>query len=117
MYQDQEVTDSEIDLSKPSMRALSYILRHEQTWPDNFKFNYYFCEKCAMGLAHLIWPTHIFEPTTKFVGPALGLSLDEARSTFLFGGSTRNSREPESVARELDSIRHRHEAVDTPAIE
>lgn len=47
------------NLDKPSLHALSYALRHRDTWPKNFTWNYKFCEECAMGLAHKLWANSI----------------------------------------------------------
>lgn len=49
------------DLDKPSLHALSYILRHPDTWPKGFVWNFDDCETCAMGLAHRLWK--IIPPT------------------------------------------------------
>jgi hypothetical protein len=43
------------DLDKPSLHALSYALRHPDTWPEGFVWNYGNCANCAMGLAHALW--------------------------------------------------------------
>lgn len=43
------------NLDKPSLHALSYILRHPDTWPNGFVWNYGACATCAMGLAHRLW--------------------------------------------------------------
>ena len=43
------------DMSKPSLVALSYCLRHPETWPEGFVWDYSECRKCAMGLAHQLW--------------------------------------------------------------
>lgn len=43
------------DLGKPSLHALSYALRHPDTWPEGFVWNYGSCERCAMGLARALW--------------------------------------------------------------
>jgi hypothetical protein len=43
------------DLGKPSLHALSYALRHPDTWPKGFVWNYDHCHTCAMGLAHTLW--------------------------------------------------------------
>lgn len=43
------------DLSKPALHTLSYALRHPETWPKDFVWNYVQCDKCAMGLAHSLW--------------------------------------------------------------
>lgn len=43
------------DLDKPSLHALSYALRHPDTWPDGFYWQFDQCDQCAMGLAHALW--------------------------------------------------------------
>ena len=42
-------------LDKPSLENLSYCLRHPETWPEGFVWNYKDCETCAAGLAHELW--------------------------------------------------------------
>lgn len=42
-------------LSKPHLHALSYVLRHPDTWPEGFVWDYNDCLNCAMGLAHELW--------------------------------------------------------------
>ena len=44
-----------IDLDVPSLPALAYALRHPETWPDSFVWNYAQCESCAAGLIHELW--------------------------------------------------------------
>jgi len=47
------------DLSKPSMAALAYVLRHPQMWPEKYaKRGWCFtdCRQCAMGLTAVLWP-------------------------------------------------------------
>jgi hypothetical protein len=44
-----------VDLDKPSLRGLSYALRHPKMWPRGFVWNYQNCTQCAMGLAHTLW--------------------------------------------------------------
>ena len=43
------------DLETPSLAALSYALRHPETWPEGFVWGFSSCETCAMGLASLLW--------------------------------------------------------------
>jgi hypothetical protein len=45
----------------PNLTALSYALRHPETWPEGFVWDYRDCKTCAIGLAsklwnHLNWP-------------------------------------------------------------
>lgn len=44
-----------LDLSKPSLAALSHVLRHPEIWPEGFSWSYSSCLNCAMGLAHNLW--------------------------------------------------------------
>jgi hypothetical protein len=45
------------DLSDPTARGLSYLLRHPEEWPDSFKgWDFRGCNTCAMGLAEAQWP-------------------------------------------------------------
>jgi hypothetical protein len=52
------------DLSKPTLKNLSYLLRHQELWPKDFKWYYPNFDRCAMGLyckyyncslGHLMW--------------------------------------------------------------
>lgn len=54
-FKPDEATKLFQDLNKPSLATLSYALRHPDTWPDNFEWNYQYCDNCAMGLAHALW--------------------------------------------------------------
>jgi hypothetical protein len=47
------------DLSVPSYVALSYALRHKETWPKGFTWNYRYCSGCALGLAVGLWPRNV----------------------------------------------------------
>lgn len=47
--------DALLDLSKPSLGALSFLLRHREMWPKGFVWDYTRCENCAMGLAWRLW--------------------------------------------------------------
>ena len=51
----QAVQDWLQDASKPSLENLSYALRHPETWPQGFAWDYRHCDSCAMGLAHQLW--------------------------------------------------------------
>lgn len=51
----QTETEKLFALDKPSLGNLSYALRHPETWPENFVWDYARCDQCAMGLAHHLW--------------------------------------------------------------
>lgn len=40
---------------KPSLFGLSYALRHPETWPIGFVWDYRDCQTCAVGLAVQLW--------------------------------------------------------------
>lgn len=74
------------DLSKPSLHALSYALRHPDTWPKDFIWNYNECEKCAMGLAHQLWaqiPQTKPATAASIMARAFAMPYEAARSIFL----------------------------------
>jgi hypothetical protein len=48
----QALADS---LGKPSLHALSYALRHPETWPKGFVWDFNNWDGCAMALAHVLW--------------------------------------------------------------
>lgn len=79
------VKESEkISLEAPSMRALSYMLRHQETWPAGFEWNYRNCHSCAMGLAYKTWKS-IQCPDSFEMSRALGMDVEVARGIFCAG--------------------------------
>jgi hypothetical protein len=77
------------DLNKPSLHALSYALRHPDTWPTEFHWNYSNCATCAMGLAHLLWKKSV-EPAYNATGVtimarAFSMPYTEAQDIFMRG--------------------------------
>jgi hypothetical protein len=91
------------DLSKPSLRALSYVLRHRELWPKDFNWQYYDCDSCAMGLASALW---------KSVGPActgsmsrnFEIGISDAAHIFIdaISWSGYGTVSPEMVADQID---------------
>ncbi len=43
-------------LSVPSLENLAYVLRHRETWPRGFEWDYRFGPSCAIGLSAETWP-------------------------------------------------------------
>jgi len=60
-------------LAKPSIEGLIYALRHKETWPDGFEWDYRGCSTCAMGLAARLWEEIEF-PSWYEVGDALKMN-------------------------------------------
>lgn len=89
------------DTTRPSLENLSYALRHPETWPDGFAWNYADCESCAMGLAAKLWESmgEIKEAyaaknhnITK-MAKAFSLSYSASKCIFYDAEKTRFSRE------------------------
>ncbi len=77
------------DPDRPSLHALSYALRHPDTWPKGFVWDYSKCTQCAMGLAHALW--NAVPPTTPSTGASVmarefAMPYVDARSIFLGSG-------------------------------
>ena len=88
-----------IDMSKPSLAALAYDLRH---LPDNFRFSFFDCHKCAMGRAHILWPEAVPTPNVRNVSKALGINENQARELFVLR-NVLNS-DPEDIAADIDKL-------------
>lgn len=43
------------DLTTPSLGGLSWLLRHQEAWPEGFVWDYTECRACGMGLAIALW--------------------------------------------------------------
>lgn len=61
----------------------AYKLRHPETWPVGFEFDYLYEDTCARGLAAALGI--ITEPTTGEMMAAFGLSAKVARQLFNAG--------------------------------
>lgn len=51
----KELTAEFKNANKPTLHGLSYALRHPETWPDDFYWDFNYCTNCAMGLAFALW--------------------------------------------------------------
>jgi hypothetical protein len=76
-------------LDKPSLAALSFALRHPETWPEGFVWDYGNCETCAMGLAYRLWgwimkPEHFACDVAHQTSIAFGMRSETAGEIFLY---------------------------------
>ena len=53
---DSEVAALAVITDRPNLVALSYALRHPETWPADFVWDCSTCKTCAIGLALRLWP-------------------------------------------------------------
>lgn len=59
-----------IDMSQSTLENLSYLLKHKELWPSEFRWDYTHDHTCAYGLAQQFWglefqlpfriPAHIY---------------------------------------------------------
>jgi len=77
---------SSIEQRQATLRDLSFALRHPDTWPKDFDWNYADCNRCAMGLAHRMWPKQVPEPTTNAMMDAFGMNASQASDIFTGAG-------------------------------
>jgi hypothetical protein len=82
MFVDTQETSFLHDLTKPSLEALSHILRHKEMWPEGFKWNFGDCQSCAMGLAHKMW-LEINSPSSYRMAEHMGITERDACDLFV----------------------------------
>lgn len=106
-------------IAEPSLKNLSYVLRHKELWPEGFTWYFNSCSTCAIGLCHKLYGMMPEEIEPKLVGKGfenkddhyhLFVSTSDLVPFKLFGvipfGSTReyNSNiQPEHVADRIDN--------------
>jgi|SRR5882672_1060163 len=121
MYQDPKLletikrmeVEALLSLDKPSLEALSYLLRHKGLWPKGFSWNYNKCETCAMGLASQLWGVHIRLAHTHLavedISELMKMPYEKAADIFYGGGDWMDQVKrqfedvtPEMVADQID---------------
>jgi hypothetical protein len=84
-------------LDKPSLAALSFALRHPETWPEGFVWDYGNCETCAMGLANRLWggilnkEPYAGESACRMAS-VFGIRQEKAFEIFIFAPANRQLR-------------------------
>lgn len=102
MYVDTKEAALLNDLSKPSLMALSYILRHKEHWPERFVWDYRQCNTCAMGMAVQLW-RKIRVPCVSAIVRELDIPTIQALSIFLGLREAYNPVKPKHVADAIDN--------------
>ena len=82
---------SSLDQRQATLRDLSNALRDPDNWPTGFSWNYADCNRCAMGLAHRMWPQQVKQPTTEAMTQAFGIEANKASDIFTGAGRHRMS--------------------------
>jgi hypothetical protein len=89
-----------VDLDKPSLAGLSYSLRHPETWPPDFVWDYAEFDQCAMALFERLWNTE-FERLERKIGSKAACEI------FVYAGNARridrDAVTPEMVADDIDA--------------
>lgn len=104
-------------LASPTLEGLAYRLRHKETWPKDFEFDFDRCHRCAMGLAFQSWFSRVeHEPQGNWAGDHLSAWLRWTSRVFaipywdaekIFGAGTANHR-PSTIARRIDAYLATH---------
>ena len=92
---------SSLDNRQATLKNLSYALRHRETWPAGFEWNYQDCYKCAMGLAHRMWPQQVAAPSSDVMAETFGMNPFDASMVFLHAGAPAT---PEQIADKIDEL-------------
>lgn len=97
-----------VDLDKPSLRGLSFVLRNPDTWPKGFEWNYDRCSNCAMGLSVRLWK-EIKGDWIADMAIGFRMSFRAANEIFVKASNTRGWGDdrhritPEMVADDIDA--------------
>jgi hypothetical protein len=91
-----------VDLTRPSLAALAYALRHRETWPAGFVWNYRYADTCALGLSHQLWGSSPPYSDTISYRAFSKIFLRFGPLTVIFG------RRPTKVADDIDSYLRRY---------
>ena len=92
----------------PAMRrsALISLLRDKSMWPEGFLWNFYDCQRCAMGL---FWEALGGKDEGDFCAAQLGLPFGLAVDIFCWGypNANNNMPTPSEVADKLEAVHNR----------
>lgn len=94
-----------VELDKPSLKALSHILRHRELWPTGFEWNFSHCPTCAIGMARELWFSDraLWEAEDEF-HVRCGYSDLAHTEMFVVGAFGPVSVSPEMVADRIDAF-------------
>jgi hypothetical protein len=59
------------NLEYPTLQGLSFLLHHQELWPENFSWNYSNANNCAIGLTWQTWPKAAKEDVKKIYNISL----------------------------------------------
>jgi hypothetical protein len=84
---------------KLTLADLAWRLRHPETWPPNFRWRYWDCNSCAMGLAWSL--SHDGKPAELVTHMATERAMTRAVKALLADAAAMNSRQFAAIFREL----------------
>jgi hypothetical protein len=97
--------------NQPSLRTLSFVLRHSELWPAGFEWYYGSCHTCAMGLARRLWDERVKQPTLVCMMEVFGINSRAAGQIFCSAYDRWSDITPEMVADRIDSILPTHKRL------
>jgi hypothetical protein len=85
---EQVMSEHNVDLDKPTVAGLIYLLRHQELWPAGFEWNVFEHDKCAIGLMQVYWNIQVPNGATIWLSSMeaadiLGMSHDTAYDVFI----------------------------------
>lgn len=88
----------------PSMlrSALISALRHPETWPEGFVWNWENCQRCGMGLLIAMFTDNTRMAHTGRAAALLGIAEGQAHSIFI--NKSNNGDTPAVIADRLEAI-------------
>jgi hypothetical protein len=96
------------DLSKPSREGLSYILRHKELWPTDFRWFFPLHSCCAIELANRAWPSEVVYGFGSELFKALGLPVTSMNDNIFINAALYDVQAsevtPEMVADKIDAL-------------
>lgn len=97
--------NKDVDLTKPSLKGLSYLLKHKELWPEGFDWNWSSPTHCAMGLCRKQWGTRLgmffqLRKHSTIAARMLGITQPEAQHLFLNSSWST----PTTIADKIDEL-------------
>jgi hypothetical protein len=107
MYAESFTTDfsAKLDLQKPTLEGLSFLLRHKELWPEGFQWYYPNPACCAIGLTYKFWKKEQYGMTEIFnISPSVSdrIFVEAPFYHRCFGIFPRFDVSPEMVADDID---------------
>lgn len=119
MFNSAEIVRTDkIDLSRPSLEGLVWLLRHPDLWPEGFEWRFMSPFGCAMGLSARQWGRRADLSTIPCISSMISLfpslTHDSAENLFLNPSKRGMSTTPDDIAKRINAfIKHQNPRAQT----